>query len=84
MKYFLFSGYNYYPRGGVRDLQGSYTELYLAKTGVPRQHEWAHITDENLNVLYTWRISDATFDPGEWFEVDNNNQKIQDVESVPH
>ncbi len=45
-RYLLFSGDEYYPRGGWDDFQGEYDTLEEAKIIVERQgDDWYHIID---------------------------------------
>ena len=58
-RYLLFSGRDYYPRGGWRDFQGAYEFVGLACAGVPKlpsydAHEWAHVVDTETAVVVAW------------------------------
>ena len=49
-RYALFSGCDYYPRGGSRDFQGSFGSIEEAQQRIPKTtglyaHEWAQVVD---------------------------------------
>lgn len=52
--YFLFAFYDYYPFGGIDDLQGSYYSLEDAKAAVKNltdSFDHIYITDSDLNIV---------------------------------
>jgi hypothetical protein len=55
MKYYLFGGDWYYPRGGVDDLvkiSTSVEELKeVAKEKFKDEYEWYHICDDEMNII---------------------------------
>jgi hypothetical protein len=57
MTYLLFSGEDVYqPGGGVYDFQGRFESEDDARKFVrDNKHRWAHITDENLEVILEYR-----------------------------
>ena len=70
MKYALFAGAPYYPKGGIHDFIGWYDSIEAAKKTYSElgkwQQGWAHITDENLNPICNWYVVDYLYDEGEW------------------
>lgn len=62
MKYLLFAGWNYYPRGGFKDLKGIFDTLEEAQKGRDEYYKsegckvgsddsycWYHIVDSESN-----------------------------------
>lgn len=53
MRYFLFTGFDYYASGGWRDFKGAYITLDDAiEVGMKSVEDWGHIIDsETLTVV---------------------------------
>lgn len=71
-RYALFSGRKHHPRGGALDFVGWFPTIEAAKTAfLSHRHDWADITDEDLNRLYEWYVQDYLYDDGEWVKVNS-------------
>ena len=58
-RFFLFSGYNYYPSGGRYDLVGDFDSVSEAVSMLQSGKvtaEWWHVLDTNLRETYSTKL----------------------------
>ena len=50
--FYLFTGYDYYPGGGVEDFKAQSEVIQdLRDKTVGQKEDWWHITDENMTII---------------------------------
>jgi hypothetical protein len=66
-RYLLFTGTNYYPKGGARDYKGSFDSIEDAIDNVNQNDDWANIFDaqtESIVKNLKWEIwNDGEVEP---------------------
>ena len=65
-KYYLFSGDDYYPLEGVRDLAGKFETIEQAKLAANIDANWHQITNVELEIL--WSGYNGWADKIDWTE----------------
>ena len=77
MSVYLFAGQEHYPAGGVWDYQGRFEAVEAAKQvfdlfrkekdkGSLRPFLWAHIANDNMEIIEVYQDGDRTDEQGEW------------------
>ena len=59
-RFFLFSGYEYYPSGGRYDLVGDFDSVFEAVSMLQSGKvtaEWWHVLDTNLRETYSTKLT---------------------------
>lgn len=60
LRFWMFAGEDYYPRGGIDDLAGKFASMDDAVP--PARIDWAHLVDIVTGQRWGWRA-------GRWAEV---------------